>query len=173
MSFCHEFPPKYVKYSKMYAFFSKNRVQGCHISRFPQWNYMRYTSFWSTQDPWKGDMVKIQWNQNYASRELCLHRRFLHRLRLRHFFSHFSYFSVPGHRRLRSDTPFRKPVSYGFDVGYTRTGPESDLYARKMIPRVLTSNSDHTRSRLHEKYHITFLDSFTLYNIYSKLWNLL
>ena len=54
-----------------------------------------------------------------------------------------------------------------------RTGPESDLYAWKMTSRVLTSKSDHTRSGLHEKYHIRFLDSCTLYNINSKLWNLL
>ena len=54
-----------------------------------------------------------------------------------------------------------------------RTDPESDLYAWKMTPRVLTSKSDHTRSGLHEKYHIRFLDTCRLYNIYSKLWNLL
>ena len=48
------------------------------------------------------------------------------------------------------------------------TGPESNLYARKMIPSILTSNSDHTRSRLHGKHHIRFLDSFRLYNIVPK-----
>ena len=37
-----------------------------------------------------------------------------------------------------------------------------------MIPSVLTSNSDHRRSRLHGKHHIIFLDSFTLYNIVPK-----
>ena len=51
------------------------------------------------------------------------------------------------------------------------TGPESNLYARKMIPSILTSNSDHTRSRLHGKHHIRFLDSFRLYNLYS-LYNI-
>ena len=62
---------------------------------------------------------------------------------------------------------------YGGTHIYVYTGPESDLYAWKMTPRVLTSKSDHTRSGLHEKYHIRFLDTYRLYNIYSKLWNLL
>ena len=48
------------------------------------------------------------------------------------------------------------------------TDPDSDLYARKMTPGVLTSNSDHTRSGLHEKYQIRFLDTCRLYNINSK-----
>ena len=98
--------------------------------------------------------------------------------------------SKSGRRKLRWSPNWRRQVRYvapppprpraltnGRTGGRTRqamyalcgyTGPKSNLYARKMIPSVLTSNSDHTRSRLHGKHHIRFLDSFTLYNIVPK-----
>ena len=49
-----------------------------------------------------------------------------------------------------------------------RTGLGPKLHEWKMTSRVLTTNSDHTRSRLHEKHHIRFLDSCTLTSIFWK-----
>ena len=48
------------------------------------------------------------------------------------------------------------------------TGLGSNQYDRKMIPKVLTPKCDHTRSGLHENYHILFLDSLSLSCIF---WN--
>ena len=72
LHFCLSFFPKYLKYCRKIKFFSKNRCQGCHISRIPQWNQLICTSYWSTQDPWMSGIVETHWNQNYVSRELCL-----------------------------------------------------------------------------------------------------
>ena len=51
---------------------------------------------------------------------------------------------------------------------FCRTGPGSNHYDQKMIPEVWTSNYHHTMSRLHEKHHITALDSLHVYSRFSK-----
>ena len=41
-----------------------------------------------------------------------------------------------------------------------------DSMTKKMMPRILTPISGHTRSRLHEKHHISSAGSFSLISIF-------
>ena len=70
--YCCVLLPKYLENLKKFKKISKNRCQGCHISWFLHRICPICTSYQSTLKSWKSDIVGIHWNQNHASRELCI-----------------------------------------------------------------------------------------------------